>query len=178
MSAATRRGDWIQTFSGRQFWPLDPRAEDVCIEDIAHALSMQCRFAGHTRLFYSVAEHALRVAALVPNALRRAARLHDAAEAYILDMPRPLKKQPLFEGYREAERGIIAVIAARFSLPPDFFMDPAIKHADAVLLATEARDLMGRPPNAWAPMPAPLPARIEPWSQQVAEQRFLEAFND
>ena len=62
-----RKGDWILTYSGIEFWPLDPRPEDVRIEDIAHALSMQCRFAGHCDRFYSVAEHSIRVADLVPR---------------------------------------------------------------------------------------------------------------
>lgn len=64
--ADDRRGDWIQTFTGRRFWPLDPRPEDVCIEDIAHALSLKCRFGGHCTRFYSVAEHSVHVSNYVP----------------------------------------------------------------------------------------------------------------
>jgi hypothetical protein len=60
-------GNWIQTFTGRQYWPLDPREGDVYIEDIAHALSLQCRFTGHCRSFYSVAEHCVRVSHVVPS---------------------------------------------------------------------------------------------------------------
>lgn len=59
---------WIQTFTGRQFWPLDPRAEDVDIRDIAHALSMKCRYNGHCREFYSIADHSCRVAEVIHNA--------------------------------------------------------------------------------------------------------------
>lgn len=86
-----RKGDWIQTYTGRQFWPLDPKPEEVCIEDIAHALSQQCRYAGHTIRFYSVAQHSVEIALRVPRAAALWGLLHDAAEAYLVDLPRPVK---------------------------------------------------------------------------------------
>lgn len=82
---------WIQTFSGRQFFPLEPRVEDVCIEDIAHGLSNLCRYAGHCECFYSVAQHCLLVSRVVPREHALRGLLHDASEAYLIDVPRPIK---------------------------------------------------------------------------------------
>ena len=65
-AVSARKGDWMQTYTGRQFWPIDPRANEVHIEDIAHALSMMCRYNGHCRTFYSVAEHSVLVSQHVP----------------------------------------------------------------------------------------------------------------
>jgi len=182
----TRRGDWMQTYSGRQFWPLDPCSSDVDITDIAHSLALQCRFAGHCRVPYSVAEHSVRVAMLVrewlhmdatdpaPRRWVLAALLHDAAEAYLVDLPRPVKR--CVQGYAEAEAHLETVIAVRFDLPHDPALGALIKRADNVLLATEARDLLGPHPAPWAGLPEPLPRLIHPWPWTFAEKRFLEVF--
>jgi len=147
-----RRGDWMQTHSGLRFYPLDPRPEDIRIEDIAHALSHICRFNGHCARFYSVAEHSIMVAREVYRALachpRRdllalTALLHDASEAYLCDVPRPLKRLNEMTAYRDAERQTEIVLAEKFGL---IFPLPAlIKHADERALMTERRDLV---PNA------------------------------
>src|SRR5690606_5290032 len=82
-----RLGDWMQTFTGRAVYPLDLRPDDIDIQDIAHALSMQCRYAGHTRQFYSVAEHSVHVARWCRQYGPAAALeglLHDATEAYLV----------------------------------------------------------------------------------------------
>ena len=77
-SAPARKGNWMQTFTGRQFWPADPRADEIDIRDIAHALSMQCRYAGHCTQFYSVAEHCVLLANAIPEQ-KLWALLHDAS---------------------------------------------------------------------------------------------------
>lgn len=162
------RGPWQQTFSGVKFHPLDPRPDEVKLVDIAHALSMQCRFGGHCQKHYSVAEHSLYVAWRVGDlvgmkwkdihqmpvpTLQKIARvmlaglLHDASEAYVVDVPRPLKS--VLSGYVEIERRVMGAITTCFGLDADAFEHPAIKLADEELLATEARDLMGRPPEPW-----------------------------
>lgn len=178
-----RRGDWMQTYTGRAFWPLDPRAEEIHPVDIAHALSLQCRFAGHCRVFYSVAEHSVRVARLLrARALWRgqelAGLLHDAAEAYLVDLPRPIKRHSAIgRHYEAAERDLMGAIEARFGLAAGALESREITHADCTLLATEARDLMGHPPMPWTSMPLPLPERIEPWAPERAEAEWMAEFH-
>ena len=91
MSNTVRTGDWTQTFAGIQFYPFDPRPDEVKIKDIAHALSMICHFNGHTREFFSVAQHSLMVSYLLPAEHKLWGLMHDSAEAYIGDMIRPIK---------------------------------------------------------------------------------------
>src|SRR3972149_10211945 len=113
-----RRGDFILTYSGRRFWPLDPRPEDVVVEDIAHALGNLCRFTGHTSRFYSVAEHSVHVSdsASAPNKLW--GLFHDASEAYLGDLARPTKQAQAGFGlaYRRVERRLMRAICDRFEL--------------------------------------------------------------
>ncbi len=174
------RRDWQMTASGRPFWPLRPRAEDVAIEDIAAHLSNLCRFTGATRSFYSVAEHSVRVAWAVESAGGTPAEvlwalLHDASEAYLHDLPSPLKHQPEMAPYREAERRVQAVICERFGLPlkPPMF----VTFYDRVLLRTEQRDLM--PPELPGEVRGdaePLPGFIVPWGPSQARRMFLLTF--
>lgn len=174
-----RRGDWIQTFTGRQFWPIDPRPEDVEIEDIAHALSLLCRFTGHVREFYSVAQHSVLVACLVEEQhpdLALAALLHDASEAYLVDVPRPIK--PFLDGYRIIEQAVSHVIAERFNVNPLHLDDQVVKGADRVLLRTEQRDLMPPAhPGEDRDDVAPLRHRIYPMDSELAEVLFLRHFH-
>ena len=171
------RGAWIQTFTGRAFYPLSPRAGDVCIEDIAHHLALQNRFSGATRCPYSVAEHSVHVMRLVESQGRRdlalAALMHDAAEAYVVDVPSPIKHHESMLWYRDRELHVMLAICERFGIDNAHTIDPVVKHADLVLLATEARDLLGPPPMEWGPMPEPLSWRIEPMSWRDAEAEFL-----
>lgn len=176
-----RRGDWQQTFTGRQFWPLDPRPDDIDVRDIAHALALQCRFAGHCRVPYSVAEHSVRVSDLImeqtgDSNAGLAGLLHDAAEAYCVDVPRPLK--PFLTGYKSIERRIAWAIEQWSGLHEGAFEEGLVKRADEVLLATEARDLMVTAPVPWtfAHPVEPLAEVIVPWSWSVAEVVFLSRF--
>lgn len=173
-----RRGDWIQTATGRQFHPFDPRPEDVCVEDIAHHLANMCRFTGATRSFYSVGEHCVRVSRVVAPENAFAGLLHDAAEAYLVDLPRPLKRSAEFAGaYARAERGVAAAICERFSLPEGAFDHPDVKRADEVLLVTEKRDLMAAPPAPWVETGAePLEERIAAWPPEAAHFQFLARY--
>ena len=176
-----RKDGWIQTYTGRQFWPLSPRPEDVCIEDIAHALSNMCRFTGHCREFYSVAQHSVLVAEMFvqvtgqetgPNVL--AALLHDASEAYLVDVPSPIK--PFLAGYKGMESAVMDCICIRFGIDGAPRHHPMIKFCDATLLATEARDLMCARPAPWQEMPTPLYGAIRPLPPAEAERQFLGAF--
>jgi uncharacterized protein len=185
---STRVGDWLLTAHGRAFWPLDPRPGEVFIDDIAWALSSQCRFGGHCRVFYSIAEHSVRVADETARLIRFVGGsaedirggalwglLHDASEAYVVDVPRPLKRSSVMAAYRAIEAQVQAVICERFGLPIE---EPAaVKEADAVLLATEARDLMAAPPMPWSAMPQPLSKTIVPWPIGYARWSFRDRFH-
>lgn len=163
------KDNWITTFTGRQFHYLNPSPDEVDIRDIAHALSLKVRFSGHCLRFYSVAEHCLRVAEILPEGLQLSGLLHDAAEAYIPDIPRPIKEH---YGLREAEDKILKVILEKFGLVEH----PLIREADDVILATEARDLMANM-DGWAKLPKPLRDRIIPRHKpHTVEIAFLHRF--
>lgn len=169
------KGNWIQTFTGRQFFPFDPGRSDVAIEDIAHALSLNCRFTGHTRVHYSVAQHSVLVSQLVPTEHALCGLMHDASEAYLCDVPSPIK--PGLRDYGPMEEAIMAHLAARFKFdwPPPI----PVKEADMVAVATEARDLMANPPTMWKLPRAPLAGlRVDPWTPAEAEAQFLARFRE
>ncbi len=171
---------WIQTYTGRQFWPLDPRADDVHIDDIAHALALVCRYTGHCRLPYSVGQHSLYVASIVERTGgdRKhvlTALLHDAAEAYTADIARPLKKS--MPQFAEIEHRLETVIAERFGLI--FPFPDCVKTADNIMLATERRDLMAEPPRPWKTYGVePELWRIPTMIWREVELAFLQRFKD
>lgn len=167
-----RIGNWMQTYSGSQFWPLDPRPEEIEIEDIAHALSNTCRFAGHCERFYSVAEHSVYVSRMVPPHMRLMGLLHDASETYVVDVPRPLK--PSLVGYKEIENKVWEAIAARFGLSS--VMPPEIKVADNAVLLAERDQIMKPEAAPWCLDGTPAPVTIECLSPQDAELLFLREF--
>lgn len=140
MVTPTRGDAWILTYTGIPFYPLDPRAVDVDIRDIAHALSNLCRFTGHTRRFYSVAEHSLLVSMFVKQKDALWGLLHDASEAYLCDIPSPLKRTPEFAFYKEAEKRVMACVIEKFGLDPE---EPnSVVNADLRMLHTEAIEFM------------------------------------
>lgn len=139
------RGPWIFTFSGRRYFPVDPRPEEVFIGDIAHALSQINRYTGHTRVPVSVAEHSLLCEAAASRGCALEALLHDAAEAYLGDLSRPVKQwlNEDAEGCRAWSFGDLEdrnanAIARRFNLA--YPWDDEIKYIDNRVLATEVRD--------------------------------------
>jgi uncharacterized protein len=197
MAGQSERGAWIQTFTGRAFYPLDPRPEDIDIRDVAHALSMQCRFTGHTKSFYSVAEHSLRVSWLIdqrngfdqtstyqPGDQHHPAALwgllHDASEAFLVDVARPVKHLPAMNHYRIAEKAAMRAICQRYDL--NEIEPPQVKEADNIMLAIEARDLMSplRPGwEQWDRFIAMAPERykiLKPLTPELAETAFLTRF--
>lgn len=138
-----RIGNWIQTHSGRPYYPQDPQVSDIDIMDIAHALSKTCRFVGQCSRFYSVAEHSVHVSRLVPQEHQLAGLLHDATEAYLGDISRPLKL--MLPQYREIESNNWFVIAAAFGLDPE--LPDCVKEADATMVFVERRALFSRIPD-------------------------------
>lgn len=138
---------WIQTAHGRAFDFLDPTEDSIELEDIAHALGRLCRFNGHVDDFYSVAEHSVLVSFLVPEQFAVAGLLHDAAEAYLGDVTKPLKDQ--LPDYQRIEAIVERVIARRFGLATP--MPAEVKRADTLALAIEHRELMPGPePRPWS----------------------------
>lgn len=166
-----RAGQWMQTFTGRRFWPLDPRPEDIHVEDIAHALSLQCRYAGHCVNFYSVAEHCVLLAEHVADPFKRWALLHDASEAYLVDIPRPVKGD--LANYREIEARVMAAVCERFGLPPD--MPAEVADADWRIIGDERRNLSACE-SAWTNPPEPLGLQLKLMLPREAENAFIVAF--
>jgi hypothetical protein len=133
-------GGSIHTFSGLRFCPLSPRLEDIRIEDIAHALANQCRFGGHCLEFYSVAQHSVLVSQLCRPEDALWGLLHDASEAYLRDLPRPLKGLVEFAAYRRIERELQRCIVARFGVAPA--QPDSVTVADDLALSIEQNQLM------------------------------------
>lgn len=128
----------IRTFSGMYINVFDPNPEDIIIEDIAHALSNQCRFGGHVKRFYSVAQHCVFCSDLASPRLRLQALLHDASEAYLVDIPSPIKSELC--NYKEIEHNLMLVISKKFGF--DFPMDDEVKEIDRYALEFEWNNLV------------------------------------
>lgn len=167
----------IFTVTGRRVWPLDPDPSMFHIEDIAHSLSQQCRFTGHTSAFYSVAQHSVLVSEILAPEHALWGLLHDASEAYLSDIARPAKVQ--MPEYRQIEDRLERAIAEAFGLP--WPMPVEVKGADTILLMTEKRDLMPRS-GEYSPIHSkgvmPLEYRITPWHPERAKSRFLSRYSE
>jgi uncharacterized protein len=147
---------WIQTYTGKQFYPFRPEIDKIDIVDIAHALSNLCRYTGHSKIFYSVGLHSVYVSDLLPEKHKLWGLLHDASEAYLADMASPIKK--MFPTYIKAEERLMKVIATKFGL--EWPMPPEVLRADYKMLATEKSQLLGRAPAAWGKLPKPATFKI------------------
>lgn len=168
---------WIQTYSGGKFHILDPRQDEINIVDIGHALSMMCRFTGHVRRFYSVAEHCWHASHIVPAEDALWALMHDASEAYIADINRPLKHfTPVGPSYMKVEDKVMKAICKKFGMDPE---QPASVHkADGMMLYAEKEQLM--PPMSWETKwtadEEPAQVKIRCWKSEIAEAAFLSRF--
>ena len=167
-------GYWIETFHGRRVDPVNPDPDQIAIDDIAHALARQCRFTGHSRDFYTVAQHSVLVSWRCPLECALEGLLHDAGEAYLADLARPVKVQPAMAAYREAEERLERVIAAKFGLV--FPWPAAVKRADDAVLRAEARDLLPNSCGWWREGGDPAPVVVHPWSPAEAERMFLAEY--
>lgn len=193
-----RKGDWYQTYTGKVFWVLDPRPEDIDIRDIAHALSLICRFGGHCNKFYSVAEHSILVhdiyiklistkeyeANPLPKEHRgkalMCALIHDAAEAYVGDFVRPMKMSiPLL---KEIETPVQNAVLEKFGLAETMpLIKERVKEADNIALITEKRDVVAPGPGTYKEWS--MEKQVEPTSTIIpftqtseAEDFFLRKF--
>jgi hypothetical protein len=173
-------GPYLQTVSGRFVNPFEPDPEQLDIADIGRALANICRFGGHARSFYSVAQHSVIVSELVEQRGGDvedtfAALMHDATEAYLGDMPHPIKhRSPLGAAFRAAEKELEQVIAARFAIKPDV---PEIKKVDRALLATERRAFSGENWH-WPELDGvePLELTLTAWAPDESARRFAARY--
>lgn len=164
---------WILTYSGKKIHPLDPSPEEISIIDIAAGLSHLCRFTGHCRPFYSVADHSILVSSIVEPQFRLQALLHDASEFALNDLNSVLKHSGKFNDYKYYEHQLQSMIYKKFGLPPE---EPKeVKTADQRLLETELRDLMKLSPDHQPKQP-PLKEKIVPLSPEDSERLFLHTF--
>lgn len=184
----------IRTFTGLEVNPLDLRKEDIRIEDIAHALALCNRFAGHTRWPVSVAQHSVYVSVLssyrcvhrVYCTHRRVSLqglLHDAAEAYLGDVTKWLKNTDAMAAYREAEDRALTTILRRFDCGEGAELYHEVERADRLMVRIEGERGFG--PDFRIDHPEYLPTNEEerrrvgpwrPWTWRMAERRFLERF--
>ena len=178
---------WIETYTGRKFFPLNPRARDLCIEDIAHALAMTCRYNGHCSEFYSVAQHSCIVSDLCEERWKMAGLMHDAAEAYLGDVVSPVKPFCWFEGGgRFALHEDILLCAIHDSGVADmmkYLQQPEpVKKVDRAVLMYEHYYLM---PNVqtWDRKPTKLSERLietlpplKCWTWKKSEREFLARY--
>lgn len=184
---------WMQTFSHLHVVPLALQPEDVKIEDIAHALSNQCRFYGQCDPVYSVAEHCVRMTVLVSGGdAKLLALLHDAAEQYLSDILRPWKGSILFRDldgklktFDEIEKRLLNVILPALGIDHPVGEDRdwnLVKRADAAMLWRECKDVMHEDPTDWGletPEQGIRPKGvIIPWTHKKAKKRFLAKYSE
>lgn len=140
---------WVGTNTGRKISLSMPDPNEIDIEDIARGLANSCRFTGQIERWYSVAEHCIQVARLLPPHLRLVGLLHDAAEAYVSDVSSPLKRA-LGANYRKIENAIAMAIGQRFGLGDALvYLPQAVKDADKIMLMTERDALVRVQRNDW-----------------------------
>ena len=173
-------GPYLQTVSGRWVNPFDPDPDQLDAGDIAHALANQCRFGGHSRAFYSVAQHSVIVSRLVEERGGDAedcfaALMHDATEAYLGDMPHPIKhRSELGAAFKAAEDELERALREHFRIKPDV---PEIKRADRALLATERRTFSSEDWH-WPELEGvePLDLELTAWPPDEAARAFADRY--
>lgn len=169
--------DYISTYTNKHFHFMSPSEDEVCIEDIAQALSNLCRFSGHVKEFYSVAEHSIILADYVMDKYGNAdmaltALLHDASEAYIVDVPRPIK--PYLTNYQDIEGGISKVINNVFKVHP---MCDVIKDLDHNIVCDEAKVLFKSVPD-WVQYYKEVGVTLRMYTPEEAREAFMSKFEE
>lgn len=161
----TDRGFNMHTVWGDPVYPLGITEDDVEITVIAHSLSMQNRFLGHTKFPYSVAQHSIYMSHFVPPEHALEALLHDAAETYCGDLIRPIKYSPELSGFKSVEARIDRAIRKKFSLPET--MSQVVKEADVIMAWTERRDVLFPSKADWGDT-------VDPYPDRITEQNWLD----
>jgi len=167
---------YIETYTGRKFFPLAPSVEMCSIIDIAHHLSNQCRYSGATEQFYSTAQHCCILASYVENVMKGSAMdclqilIHDAAEAYLVDVPRPVKQ--FMPDFRIWDRKIQMTIREWLGLA-DVAIPTWQDDLDSRVIVDERHQIMSDSGNDWGHDLEPLKVRVEHWPPRMAEKQFL-----
>jgi hypothetical protein len=165
-----RFGDFLITHTRKKFYPLDPRPEEIDIEDIAHALSNLCRYGGHASTFFSVSEHSVIISDHSSPKNKLWSLLHDATEAYLVDIPRPIK--PFLTNYKDYERKLMDCVCEKFGLSLE---EPEeVKALDTGILIDEMEQLMDYN-IVNSPYPR-LGVKIQCLPPVAAKSLFLETF--
>lgn len=174
-----RAVSFIETYSGRAFYPLRPRVEDVSVIDIAHHLANQCRYSGATRLFYSTAQHCCLLADFVMQRRNGTALdgleilMHDGAETYLVDVPRPIKQ--FLPDYRKWDHTLTMTIREWMGLK-DRPLPKWQDEFDSRIIVDERLQVMSDSGLDWQHDLVPLDINIDPWDPQRAEQEFLKRY--
>jgi 5'-deoxynucleotidase YfbR-like HD superfamily hydrolase len=167
--------DHITTFTGIKLYPFPRRGIDIHIVDIARSLANQCRWMGHIKTHYSIAQHSVLVSLYCDPEDAISGLLHDASEAYLLDIPTPMKNDPVFDQYRILEDEVEQLIAECYSVPLGKNLPASVKTADKRVLLTEARDLRTTPYGETEEKP--YSRTIRPWDADTAFDAFMTRFN-
>ena len=171
---------FIKTFTGRKFDYVNPTVDQVDPLDIAHGLSHLCRFGGQVKTFYSVAQHSVLCAQVAKEqyndpVLAMYALMHDASEAYCIDVPRPLKK--LLANYADIESKVQDKILEKIGLKESSKYYEQVKEIDNRMLVTEANALLtGGSAGFTDPIAKPYDIMVVPWNSESAKRRFLLTF--
>ena len=169
------RGLNMALYSGKPFYPLDPSPDEVDIQDIAHSLSMTTRYGGHAKSFYTVAQHSVILSNIVSKENAFVALMHDATEAYIGDLIRPIKY--MLPKFIELEENIWRAVALRYNLP--IVIPDEVKFHDTKICFTERNCLMNHTGETdWGHEVEPHDFIIEPWSQEKSYKMFIKRFEE
>lgn len=161
----------LTTFTGKEFYPFEPHEEQIDIKDIAHSLSFQCRYAGHINNFFSVAQHSVIVSLFVPEEYKLCGLMHDASEAYLTDVPTPIKDA--LPSYKKIEDNVMSIIANKYNFQ---YPEPYIvKSIDKKVFYWESYYLF--PNKKISRDMIDIEYEFVIWDQVTAERKFLEYFN-
>lgn len=169
---------WLMTASGRKVDLVKPDPHAICIEDIAHSLALQCRFNGHCRVFYSVVQHSVHCSEICDPKYTMECLMHDAAEAYLGDIVRPLKAVLGDSVLGEIEFEFECLIAEALGLQVVAGYRDEVRRVDNIMLATEKRDLLPHSSDVWPCLRGvtPLPGTIHTMAPVMAERAFLARY--
>ena len=169
----------ITTFSGQSFNPVNPDPDTICIEDIAHALSLICRANGHVKIFWSVGQHCINCskearARGLSDRLALACLLHDASECYLSDVPSPFKRE--LPAYKELEDRLLNMVYEKFlGTPLTEEEERELKAIDEAMLWYDLKNLLDEDQTGVRPrIMTKLDYRVRPFED--VEKEYLELF--